>query len=213
MTTTVGRQPPLRKVKTLSGQIIEVQGDGEAKFYVAQQRKYIDENKFTAVTDLQSLDQLLFQELLCFRYQSWLGSGRNYAGELLVPSEEVDCRRGLKEAGAIISQLKNELGLTKTQRDKEQYESVGAYLVNLKARAREHGVHREKQLQKMLVLGNELFAMIGAYDRANEVERIKLGLEKPEDILDWVRQVMRPEYDAIDEYFRSHAQRFWVRTI
>lgn len=188
-------------------------GDDEARFYVTQQRKYQAENKFTAVTDLQDMDRLLFCELLNFRYQHWLGKGANYHNEVLGSVGESDLRKAIKQNNAIISGIKNDLGLTKSQRDKEQYESVGSYLVQLRARAMEHGVRREKQLGKAIALINEMFAMIGAFDRANEVERRKLGLETEADILDWVRSVMRPEFEEIDAYFRKHQQRFWVRDL
>lgn len=197
----------------MAGLEIEVQGPGERKFYEQQQKKYLDENKFTAASDLQDLDRLLFMELLVYRATCWLASGKNYHGELIGPGDEADCRKAIKENSALISQIKNDLGLTKAQREKEQYESVGKYLTDLRARAMEHGIHREKQLQKGIVLMNQLFALIGAYDRSDEVERDKLGLNTPDDILDWIRDVMRPEFDAVDAYFRKNQQKFWVRKI
>lgn len=205
--------PQLRSVKTLAGQTIQVQGDGERDFYVNQQRKYMSENSFSAIADLQDLDRLLFLELLVHRATCWLSSGHNYYGELLSPSEEADCRKVIKENSPLISTIKNDLTLTKSQRDKEQFESVGKYLSDLKARAREHGIKREKELAKMLSLGKELFSLVGTFDRADEVERQKLGLESSDDVVDWVRTVMKPEFDRIDDYFRTHQQRFWVRQI
>lgn len=205
--------PQLHGVQTLAGQTIQVQGSGERDFYVNQQQKYMAENTFTAITDLQDLDRLLFLELLVHRATCWLASGQNYHGELLSPSEEADCRKVIKENAPLISTIKNDLTLTKSQRDKEQFESVGKYLTDLKARAREHGIKREKELGKMLALGKELFSIVGTFDRADEVERQKLGLESTDDIVDWVRTVMKPEFDRIDDYFRTHQQKFWVRQI
>lgn len=205
--------PRLWKVKTLSGQEIEVQGAGERDFFRNQQAKYQAENSFTANSDVQDLDRLIFMELMTYRNTCWLASGKNYHGELLGPSEESDCRRAIKENAPLISNVKNDLGLTKAQRDKEQYESVGKYLVDLKARAREHGINRETQVQKAIVLMNQLFSIVGAFDRADEIERDKLGLQDADDVLDWVRDVMRPEFDKVDEYYRSHNQKFWVRKL
>lgn len=207
-------QPPaLVTVATTSTQTIQVQSQDEADFYTDQQAKYLAEHKFTAVTDLQDLDRMLFFELLAYRATRQLSSGRNREGHILSGSEEADLRRQTKDLAPLISNLKNDLGITKSQRDKEQFESVGSYLVNLRARAMETGVRREQQLGKALALTNQLFALIGAYDRSDESEREKLGLTSSDDLVNWIRTVMRPEYDAIDDHFRTHAQRFWVRQL
>lgn len=204
---------PLRRVKMLSGETIEVQGDGERDFWNNQQKKYMAENTFTNTSDLQDLDRLLFLELLVHRATRWLSAGTNYYGEMLAPSEEADCRKLIKDTSPMISTIKNDLSLTKTQRDREQYESVGTYIIKLKARAREHGVKREKELTKALCLLKELFSVVSTYDRADQFERVKLGLESPEDILEWVRTYAMPEFNRIDEYFRDHDQRYWVRDL
>lgn len=212
MTSSVTTQTPLIKVRTVSGFEIEVMGRPEAKYYRDQQVKYLAENKFTAVTDLADLDRLLFLELMIFRWTGWLASGKDYDG-YLAPSQEDQVRKNIKEVGPQISTIKQDLGLTKSQRDKEAFESVGQYLVDLKARAKEHGVRREKQLTTAICLVKELFSLIGTYDRSNELERSKIGLETPEDILDWIRNHMKPEFDAVDEYFQQNQQKFWVRKV
>lgn len=204
---------PLQKVTTPSGQTIEVMGDPERAFYEGQRDRYLAENAFTVTSDLLDMDRLLFLELLIYRATNWLGAGKDYYGDLLSPSQEADSRRSIKENSALISTVKNDLGLTKSQRDKAQFESVGTYITELKARAREHGVKREKELGKALTLINELFAIVGAFDRADTVERHKLGFDDAEEILDWIRTVMQPEFRRIDDYFRNHQQRFWIRKI
>lgn len=212
MTSSVANPTALIKVKTVSGFEIEVMGRSEAKYFRDQMTKYLAENKFTAVTDLADLDRLLFLELLIFRWTGWLSSGKDYDG-FLAPSQEDQVRKNIKEVGPQISTIKQDLGLTKSQRDKEAFESVGQYLVDLKARAKEHGVRREKQLTTAICLVKELFSLIGTYDRSNELERTKIGLESPEDILDWIRMHMKPEFDAVDEYFQNNQQKFWVRKV
>lgn len=212
-TITIAQGPTLERVKTHSGQTIEVMGAAEKAFYRDQQKKYLSENSFTAATDLQDLDRLLFFELMNYRYTTWLASGKNYYNELLTPNEAIDLRRSMKDIAPLISTIKNDLGLTKSQRDKAQYESVGTYLMELKARAMEFGVNREKQLGKALCLINELFTIVSAYDRANEIERQKLGFESADEVLDWVRDTMRPEYDEVDAHFRKNQQKAWVRRI
>ena len=209
MAVGVTTGPVLRKVKQINGQVLEVQGDGEKTFYEAQKRKYLAENKFTAIADLTDLDRLLFLELLMFRWSNFLSSGRDYDG-FLAPSQEDGIRKSIKETAPLISQIKNDLGLTYSQRTKEQAESVGAYITELKIRAKEHGIRREKQLTKALCLIEDLSSLIGTYDRSNKLERSKIGLESDADILDWIRTSMLPDYREVDEYFRSSSQRFWV---
>src|SRR5690606_8663019 len=111
------------------------------------------------------------------------------------------CERTLKEANSQISTIKNDLGISKSSRDKAQAESVGAYIADLKERAKEFGIHREKQLAKGITLCQQLFSIVGAFDRAEKVERGKLGFESEEDIVAWNRETMRSEFDAVDQYF------------
>lgn len=212
VSSTVANPTQLIKVKTVAGYEIEVMGRYEAKYFRDQQAKYLQENKFTAVTDLADLDRLLFLELMIFRWTGWLSSGKDYDG-ILAPSQEDQIRKNIKEVGPQISTIKSDLGLTKSQRDKEAFESVGQYLVDLKARAKEHGVRREKQLTTAICLVKELFSLIGTYDRSNELERSKIGLESEADIVEWVRVHMKPEFDAVDLYFQTHQQKAWVRKV
>lgn len=208
--TQVSSGPQLKKVVQLNGQEIHVQGNEEAKFYKAQRDRYLVENAFTMQSDLADLDRLLFLELLDFRWRTWLASGKDYDGGWLTPGQEEQVRKNLKDNSPLISQVKADLGLTKSARDKEKAESVGAYLTELKARAKEHGVRREKQLTVALCLMNELFSLVGTYDRSNQLERSKIGLDTPDDILDWIRDIMKPRYEEVDAHFRANSQKFWV---
>jgi hypothetical protein len=118
-------------------------------------------------------------------------------------------RRSLKETSSLISVIKNDLGLTKSQRDKDAYSSVGTYITQLKQRAKEFGVHREKQVSTGITLCKQLFAILGAYDRSDEIERKKIGFENADEILEWIRNVMVTEFDAIDTAFITGTQRYW----
>lgn len=202
-----------QKVSTPSGQTIEVLGDAEKLFYEGQAKKYLAENKFTNVSDLLDLDRLVFLEMLVYRSSSWLGRGANYDGMPLSDRSEADQRKALKENSDLISKVKNDLGLTKSQRDKADYESVGAYVTKLKQRAKEFGVHREKQLAKGITLCQQLFSIVGAFERADQVEREKIGFPDAESVLEWITDIMRPEFDQVDAHFRAKQQRYWVRDI
>lgn len=206
-------QVQLIEVLSASGHTLTVQGSAEEQFYNQQREKYQNENAFTMISDLQDLDRLLSLELITYRAQHHLAAGQNYYGDLLHASEEAALQRTIKENTPLISTLKSDLGLTKSQRDKAQYESVGTYIKELLVRAKEHGVKREEELTKAIKLVKELFAIIGAFDRADEIEREKIGFRDEAEVLDWVRTMMQPEFDRIDEHFRENQQRYWVRRL
>jgi hypothetical protein len=200
-------------VVSISGEEIRLQTDSEVRYYELAKDRYLSDNKFTHASDMRSLDRLIFFETMVYRWQTQLASGKDYQGNFLSDKEEEQLRKNLKETAITISQVQNDLGLTKAQRDKDQHDSVGAYLQQLQLAAKEHGVRREKQLGKALELSKELFSLVGAFRRSNEVEREKLGLETPDQILDWIEEYMKPEFDAVDEHFRKNQQRFWLRKI
>lgn len=205
--------PPViafQTVSTPSGQTIGVLGDPERVFYEGQAARYMTENKFTNTSDLLDLDRLIFLELLIFRASSVIGKGENYDGTVLNDRAEGDARRAMKENSALISTVKNDLGLTKSQRDRAMYENAGVYIKELKQRAKEFGVHRETQLAKALTLCQQMFAIIGAYDRSDAVEKGKIGFETESDIVDWIRTIMKPEFDAVDAHFIATTQKYWT---
>jgi hypothetical protein len=196
-------------VQTPGAQIIHVLGAEEQGYYNSQSAKYQQEFAFTNVSDLADLDQLLFLETQMYRFSRWLGTGKDYDG---IDVDINATRRALKETADLVGKVKSGLGMTKSQRDKET-ESVSSYIVTLKQRAKEFGVHREKQLGRSLELINELFSIVGSFDRADQIEREKLGYPDEQAILDWIRTYMRPKYDEVDAYFRQHQQRNWLKDI
>lgn len=200
-------------VQTLTGHPLDLQTPQEAQFYDSARDRYMSDNVFSVASDLRSLDRLLFFETQMFRWQWQLSIGLDYDNQLLEASDETAIRRSIKETAPLITQIQTDLGLTKAGRDKQQHESVGAYITQLQQAAKQHGVRREKQLGKALELTKELFSLVGTYRRSNENERKKLGFETVEDILDWIEGYMKPEFDAVDEHFRHHQQRFWVREL
>ena len=197
------------EVKTPSGATTKVLGPGEASFYNQERDRYLRENQFTNNTDLLDLDRLLFLEVQVYRLSIWLGEGRDYeAAEV----NHAQLHRYLKETNAMISQVKGDLGLSKSARDKSHQADVGDYLTKLLQRARQFGIVRNKQVLKAITLQKQLHSIVGAFDRSDEIERRKLGFETEKDIVDWIRNVAKPEFDGIDEAFRKE-QALWVRGI
>lgn len=201
----------LRTVQLVSGQNLQVMGDDEVVWFEATRDKYLSETKFTAATDHRDLDRLLVLELMVYRWTIHIGRGFDYQGE---EADEDQLQKNIKLYSDQITKVKVAMGMNKAARDAEQDQSSpAAYLQNLKARAKAFGIHRETQLRKALVLVNELSTIVGTFDRSDAEERRKIGFEAETDVLDWIRDTMLPEFRAIDDYFREHEQRFWVRDV
>ncbi len=216
MTVTTGTPTlVLVTVQTVTGEDLQVQGAPEASFYEQRRDKYLAENVFTETADLADLDRLLFLELMSYRWMLWLSSGYDYDGDPISGATEEQLRKNLKESAPSISMVKNDLGLTKSARDKDKADSVGNYIMDLKRRAKQLGVHRQRQVDVAMTLFNEMRSIIGTFDRSNELERRKTGIESDEDIVDWIRSVAIPRFEAIDEHFRNSpdGQRYWVGTL
>jgi hypothetical protein len=199
-------------VKSLAGHDLELLTRAEQLFYDTAQGKYLAENKFTVASDLRALDRLIFFETLMYRWSAQLASGRDYEGLLISPAEGESLRKQMKETAPLIQGIQEALALTKAARDKD-VDTVAGYIARLKLAAKEHGVRREQQLGRAIELCMELFSLAGTYKRSDAEERAKIGFESAEDIVDWITDVMRPSFDEVDQHFREHSQRFWVREI
>ena len=196
-------------VRRVSGDEVVVQTQAEAEWFVRSRDTYLRETKFSEGTDLQDLDRLLVLELMIFRWQQHLFAGRDYYGDEI---NEKQLTMDMKLYSDQLTKVKESMGLSKKARDELASEgNFAQWLADLKARGKLFGVHRETQLSKMLALGKELFTIVGTFDRCDEEERRKIGFESESNILDWIRTVMRPEYERLDAHFREHEQRYWRR--
>lgn len=201
------------KVTTLGGIEIELMHEREKSLYEHARDKYLSEYAFTMANDLRTLDRLLLMEVQIARIQWFTASNKDYDGVDLELKDQIDLRRSQKELSAQILETQNTLGLTKSQREKQTVDSVGGYIQQLQVAAKEHGINRERQLGKALELTKELFSLTGAFQRSNDEERRKLGFEGPQDIVEWIETYMKPEFDAIDEYFRANQAKFYRRSL
>lgn len=212
-TSHVGAKPVAVTITTLDGQKVQLLRADEKKFYETARAKYQAEYTFTLTNDLRSLDRLLLLEVQMRRYQWFIMAGQDYTGTVLDLKEEQDIHKRMKEIEPLITQIQSDLGLTKTKREQSKHDSVGGYIQQLQIAAKEHGINREKQLGKAIELTKELFSMAGAWKRSNAEERRKLGFDGPEDIVDWILEYMKPEFDSVDAYFRKNQARFYRRSL
>lgn len=199
----------MRQVRMVSGKVTQVQTDQEAEYFEESRDAYLKQTKFTENTDLKDIDRLLVLELMTFRWTQHLAAGVDYDGDMV---NEKQLTGDIKLYSDQINKVKESMGLSKKAREEAMSDgNFSAWLTDLKARARLFGVHRETQLTKALVLMKELFTIVNTYDRCDAEERRKTGFETEAEILAWIREVMQPEFNAIDEYFREHSQRYWIR--
>jgi hypothetical protein len=194
-----------------SGEVVQVMTEQEQRWLTATKEKYLGENKFTAVTDLQDLDRLLVLELLVFRWSSHLSSGYDYEKNVI---DDDLYRKQLKEQSDVILKLKQSLGLDKKTRDSVLNDgNFHNWFMDAKRRARIFGIHREKQLNTALGLVNELSGHLGAFDRSDEEERKKLGFISEKDLIAWVRESMLPRFREVDQHFIDNEQKMWKRDL
>lgn len=196
-------------VRNVAGEELTVLTLAEQRWFESSRDTYLDQTKFTETTDLRDLDRVLFLELMVFRLSQQLAVGHDYDGFEI---DDNALRRHVREYSEQITRLKASMGLTKAARDEATSgASVATYISNLLQRAKLFGIHREQQLTRALVLMNELSSVVGAFDRSDTEERAKLGFEDEKEIVEWIRTVMLPEFRSIDEHFRQHQQRYWIR--
>lgn len=206
--TTRQNYPP-RKVITPTGGEIEVQGDAEERRYKESLTEYTQGVTFTERSDLEDLERILFMELMNYRWQRWLLSGKDYDGNL-VDAREGDLRRWINDYNTAITKIKESLKLDRKGREGDQAMTFNARWQRLAEHAQRMGVHRVKQLDRALEIMQGYSGAVRTFDRSDQEERNKLGIPDEKALVQMWRDSM-PDFDAIDEYFRTHDQAYWVR--
>lgn len=196
--------------RTVKGALTEVRvmTDDEAAWFDQVLQRYQEEYKFENIADLQDLDRLVFMEMLSYRYATWMLIGHDYDA---MDFDEKAIRDTKGKIDQEIRLLKQHMGMNRRHRVESEQESVGEYLKNLLRRAEEFGVHRDAQVNKAFDMLQEIFKRVGLYYRGDEEERRHLGVE-PLQILDWIWNTARPDFEAIDDAFRQN-QRIWIREV
>jgi hypothetical protein len=197
------------RVQLPSGAGFVVLTPEEKKYLEERVARYLHDNHFVNVSDYQDVDRLVTFELFVYRWSLWLSYGSDYFGD------DIETRALSSQIEAYAQEvrlLKKNLGIDKPARDKARGDdSVVSYLSKLRERAREFGVMRNDQFDKALELFQQLHALIGFYDRCDEIER-RENHATADDIFDWLRTVCLPEFDRIDDLFRKNQQKYWVRS-
>lgn len=193
-----------------SGAIFEVLNDPEREYWNKAREKYLDQYKFENVSDLQDMDRVLVGEILSFRWGSWLVKEADYDGRSIEEIEDKLKRQKL-DLDKETRLLKEKMGLNRAHRQDSEQQSTAEYLEALLRHAGEFGIHRDEQISKAIDLLHEVFTQVGLYTRTDEEERAHLKIN-PEDIMKWLIEVAKPEFDAIDAAFRVN-QRIWIKDL
>lgn len=195
-----------------SGAAFEVMNEEEAQYLAERVRRYLDDNTFVNVSDLQDLDGMLTLELLRHRWTRWLGMRQTYDGK---PIDEPRLGGDVESLSRELRQLKRTLGIDKPARDRTRGEgSVAQRWAALTHRARLMGITRNQQAVEAITLTMQLIGVVTFSRNLETDEERRLYKVAPEDILDWVWEKMRPRMEEIDRRFRQdgpEAQKLWVR--
>lgn len=192
-----------------SGARFHLLNEGEQNNFNDVAARYLIDNHFTNVSDLQDLDRIIIMEVMSWRWSSWLSLEQDWEGQNV---NLEDLKKGILENSREIRLMKKSLGLDKGSRDKDKGESVAGYIEELRRHAREFGVMREEQLTKGITLFQELKALMIFHLNCTPEEREENNCEEA-DILAWIQDIAIPEFDVIDEHFRQNTQKFWIRSL
>lgn len=209
MTTQPGGNPygiTLFTVVSPSGSELHLQTQEEADWYEDRRDRYLADNVFPNVSDLQDLDRLLMHEVFTYRWGLWMAQGFDY---LFSRVDETDLTKKLRDYSVEIRLLKGSLGIDKSTRDKEKGESLADYTEKLLQRAKVFGYHRNDQYELSVTKFYELRSMVTTFDRCDEEERSTLDLSH-ETIFEWIRTNVIKPWDEMSESFRKE-QAMWVR--
>lgn len=198
----------LFSVDTPSGSELKLQTAEEADWYESRRDRYLSDNQFPNVSDLQDLDRLLMLEVLSYRWGLWMAQGFDYIYSRV---DEGQLKNNIKEYSVEIRLLKSSLGIDKSTRDKEKGESLSDYVASLLERAKVFGYHRNEQYELAVTKMYQLRSMVMTWDRCDDEERTHLDLS-PESIIEWIRDNMMKDWDEHSEAFRKN-QAMWIKSM
>lgn len=219
-----GHEDEMRPVTLPSGALFHVH-HSEQGYFIERVSKYLEDNHFTNVSDLQDLDRVMIGEVLIWRWGQWIMRGKNYWEEAV---DETQLQKSIKEVSGELRQVKSSLSLDKVSRDRQRGEdSVSAYLAQLRTRAKQFGFKRNEEFNVSLQIFHDLKALITLHDNCTEDElreRKVLNIVDGEEvfvplsypaIIKWLRDVKFPEFEEIDRKFRQdgpEAQKLWIQS-
>ena len=210
--------PDLRTYEIQAGEGIPVQLPSGATYYVLtddEQRylhdriqRYLTDNHFVNVSDVQDIDKMITFELLIHRWTLWLSKGRDYYDEDINIKQYSEMVHGYSTE---VRQIKKALGVDKNTRDRTRGDdSLAALWDNLKRRALEFGYKRNEEVDHVITSFQRLKAMLTFHDKCDDIERKENACEM-KDVVEVLRDEIR-KFDLIDEKFKVEKQVLWIRS-
>lgn len=196
----------LFSVNSPSGSELNLQTQEEAEWYESRRDRYLTDNMFTNVSDLQDLDRLLMLEVMLYRWGLWMGQGFDY---LYSRVDENQLKNNLKDYSTEVRLIKASLGIDKVNRDKDKGESLSDYVDKLLERAKIFGYHRNAQYEMAVTKFQQLRSMVLTYERCDAEERELLDLSQ-DSIFEWIKQEVIEPFDQLQASFRK-SQSIWIR--
>lgn len=197
------------EVELLSGAPFQVLTDREADFVRESVERYTADNLWQNISDLRDIDRMITVELLSWRWSQWLSMGVDYFGD---PVSTDELSKRIKEHSTELRQLKKSLGVDRKSREASHGEdSVSAYLVTLRRRAKEFGIHRNQQATQAITSLQRIQGIITAYD--NTIDHPREQKENKctiEDVLEVIREELA-KFGEIDNEFVNKVQTYWKK--
>lgn len=194
-------------VELPSGATYYVLTDEEDRYLRDRITRYLSDNHFVNVSDVQDIDKMIVFELLIHRWSMWISKGRDYYDEDINIKQYSDM---VKDYSTEVRQLKKALGVDKSTRDRTRGDdSIASLWSNLQRRAAEFGYKRNDEFTQVITSFQRLKAMITFHDKCDELERKENACEVA-DVLEVLREEIR-KFDEIDERFKFEKQSLWVR--
>jgi hypothetical protein len=195
------------EVTSPSGGVVKVMNESEADHYINIRDRYLDDNKFSNISDLLELDRILTFELASYRWSQWFTAGEDYEHRKI---NHNDAQKALELFSREIRGIKKDLGIDKSTRDRDQGENLAEYIHMLGVRAKEFGIYRNKQSAAAITLLMEIRGLITLYENSTEAERKEFGATI-ENLVQWIKD-KSDDFDKIDAELREK-QKYWVREI
>jgi hypothetical protein len=189
-----------------SGAELNVLATAEVDYVNERVRLYNEEFRWTNVSDIQDVDRIVLYELMIYRWGLWVSLQKDYFDE---PVNEQSLRKSINDYSAELRQIKRSLGMDKASRDRERGESIPDYLDNLRKRALEFGVNRNKMMDKGIELAMQAISLAQLWANCTEDERIE-QVCTGDDVAKWLFEHFTPEFMAVDKAFREGQQKYWV---
>lgn len=190
-----------------SGANYFVMTDGEARELRDKAERYLSDNHFVNVSDMQEIDRMITFELMIYRWNLWISRGKDYWND---PIDTKKYSEIVNTYSKEVRLIKKALGVDKTTRDRTRGDdSIAALWDNLLRRAREFGYMRNEQMVQVITSFQRIKAIITLHKNADEIERKENACELA-DVLEVIEEEIA-KFDAIDEQFRFEQQTLWIR--